>query len=87
MEIRLFAHHRHLLQYSAASRAKSSADFINKLKIVEEETDESVFFLEMIGENNPVFSEQIKILCKEGSELLAIIVASINTVRRNQNNK
>jgi len=36
--------------YRAACRAKSPADFINKLKIVEEELDESMFFLELISE-------------------------------------
>ena len=36
--------------YRAACRAKSLADFINKLKIVEEEADESIYFLELIEE-------------------------------------
>ena len=36
--------------YRAACRAKSSKDFINKLKIVEEELDESLFFMELINE-------------------------------------
>ena len=67
--------------YRAALRAKSHADFINKLKIVEEELDESLFFLEMIEETNPLFSEEIKLLSKEGNELLSIIVASLNTLR------
>lgn len=73
--------------YRAALRAKSSADFLNKFKIVEEELDESIFFLEMIEEINSEFAEQIKILHKEGNELLAIIVASLNTLRRKQNRK
>lgn len=38
--------------YRAACRGKSPADFINKLKIVEEELDESIFFLEMLAEFN-----------------------------------
>ena len=70
--------------YRAALRAKSTADFINKFKIVEEELDESIFFLEMIEEINPSFKNEIAVLQKEGSELLAIIVTSINTLRRNQ---
>lgn len=72
--------------YRAALRAKSNADFINKFKIVEEELDESLFFQEMIQELNPSFGEEIKILFKEGNELLSIIVASLNTLRR-QNRK
>ncbi|WP_299061280.1 four helix bundle protein [uncultured Polaribacter sp.] len=70
--------------YRASQRAKSTADFINKLKIVEEEADESVFWLEIFEEVIPEHKEEILKLKKEGSELLAIIVASINTAKRNQ---
>jgi len=70
--------------YRASQRAKSTADFINKLKIVEEETDESVYWLEMFYEILPKHNAEIKALIKEGSELLAIFVASINTAKRNQ---
>ncbi|MGI8951493.1 MAG: four helix bundle protein [Chitinophagaceae bacterium] len=69
--------------YRAACRAKSNADFINKLKIVEEELDESLFFEEMIEYINSTFSEEIQTIYKEGNELLSIIVASLNTLRRN----
>jgi len=65
--------------YRAACRAKSLADFINKLKIVEEETDESIYFLELLGELDPSHGNTITPLLKEGNELLSIIVASINT--------
>jgi four helix bundle protein len=75
------------VNYRAALRAKSAADFLNKFKIVEEELDESIFFLEMIEEINPEFSNQIQGLHKEGNELLAIIVASLKTLRRQQNRK
>ena len=67
--------------YRAASRAKSSADFINKLKIVEEELDESIFFLELLDHFNPTLSDNNKVLIKEASELLAITVQSITTSR------
>lgn len=74
--------------YRAACRAKSLADFINKLKIVEEETDESVFFLELIEELDPSCKESLASLKKEGNELLSILVASINTARqRNRTNR
>src|SRR5919112_769319 len=59
--------------YRAALRGKSTADFINKLKIVEEELDESLFFLELIQELNPSYAEEIKSIYKEGNELLSII--------------
>jgi four helix bundle protein len=68
--------------YRAACRAKSKADFINKLKIVEEETDESIFFLEILQEFNDL-RDRIEELLKEGNELLAITVASIKTTRAN----
>tara|TARA_R110000868_G_scaffold348409_4_gene609499 strand:+ start:9068 stop:9424 length:357 start_codon:yes stop_codon:yes gene_type:complete len=71
--------------YRASQRAKSTADFINKLKIVEEEVDESVYWLEIFEEILPKHSEEIIKLKKEGKELLAITVASINTVKRNNN--
>jgi four helix bundle protein len=70
--------------YRAACRANSSADFMNKLKIVEEEIDESVFFLELIKEVLKKDSEEVERLLKEGNELTAIFVASINTYRRQQ---
>lgn len=71
--------------YSASLRAKSSADFINKFKIVEEELDESLFFFELVEANNPTLSEEIKILSKEGNELLSFIVSSLKTLRLKHN--
>lgn len=74
--------------YRAALRAKSNADFINKLKIVEEELDETLFFLELVEEFNITFKDKIEIIYKEGGELLAIIVASLKTLRsKHQQNK
>ncbi|MBX2967038.1 MAG: four helix bundle protein [Cyclobacteriaceae bacterium] len=58
------------------------ADFINKLKIVEEEADESIYFLELITELEPDVKLKTAVLAKEGNELLAIIVSSINTSRK-----
>ncbi|WP_194767532.1 four helix bundle protein [Tamlana sp. I1] len=73
--------------YRASQRAKSTADFINKLKIVEEEVDESVYWLEIFEEILSEHTEEINKLQKEGKELLAITVASINTAKRNQQRK
>jgi four helix bundle protein len=67
--------------YRAALRGKSTADFINKLKIVEEELDESIYFLELLLYFNDAFKEEIEKLMKEGNELLAITVKSIQTSR------
>jgi four helix bundle protein len=67
--------------YRASRRAKSKPDFINKLKIVEEELDESLFFLELLKEFNGNFEEEINELHKEGETLLKIIVASLVSLR------
>lgn len=67
--------------YRAACRAKSTADFINKLKIVEEELDESMYFLELLHHFNPDLRQGINPLVKESEELLAITISSIKTVR------
>src|SRR5882757_5806919 len=68
--------------YRAAARAKSNPDFINKLKICEEEVDETQFWLELLVEFNINFREQIVPLYKQCNELLSIFVASIKTVRK-----
>lgn len=75
--------------YRASQRAKSTADFINKLKIVEEKTDESMFFLEILAEinTNNELKLELETLWKEANEILAIVVASIKTSRNNQNSK
>ena len=70
--------------YRAALRAKSTADFLNKLKIVEEELDESLFFFELIEIINPSFKNEISVLYAEGNELLSIVVSSITTIRNKQ---
>jgi len=68
--------------YRAARRAKSSRDFINKLKIVEEETDETIYWLEVIEETKLVEPEKMKALKTEANELLSIFVTSIKTAKK-----
>ena len=72
--------------YRASQRAKSDNDFINKLKIVEEEADESVYFMELLLAFNPDHSNLISPLINEGTEILKI-VASINTTKTRINFK
>lgn len=69
--------------YRAACRAKSKADFVNKLKIVEEELDETMFFYEMLAEFNSNSKKELREYFIEANELLSIIVASINTTNSN----
>lgn len=73
--------------YRAASRGKSDRDFINKLKIVEEEADESMYFLEILKEMTESHHDEIDRLHKGANELLSITIASINTVRKRLNAK
>jgi four helix bundle protein len=68
--------------YRAAVRGKSVADFIAKMGIVEEECDESLFWMELLINAQRVKAERVAELMREGSEILAITVASIKTARR-----
>jgi len=68
--------------YRAASRARSRADFINKLKISEEECDESLYWMELLIESGLKPEPKLRPLMNEGSEILAMLVASIQTARR-----
>ncbi|MEP7323219.1 MAG: four helix bundle protein [Saprospiraceae bacterium] len=67
--------------YRTSCRAKSTPDMINKLKIVEEELDESMFWIEFVMELAPDLTLSSKTLHTEANELLSIIVASINTMK------
>ena len=67
--------------YRAACRGRSKAEFISKLAIVEEEADETLFWLELIKEMNISNAHLVDTLLKEADELVAIIVASIKTVK------
>ncbi len=65
----------------AACRAKSRADFIAKMKIVEEECDESLYWMDLLIESEQVKAALLRDLMKEAEETLALVVASIKTAR------
>jgi four helix bundle protein len=65
--------------YRALCRAKSRADFINKTSIVEEEADESSFWLELIVDAGLMSAKRVKPLLDEADEITAILVASRKT--------
>ncbi|OGI47784.1 MAG: four helix bundle protein [Candidatus Muproteobacteria bacterium RBG_16_65_34] len=67
--------------YRAACRARSRADFVNKMGIVEEEADETHFWLELLTEASLVKHEVVEELARECEELIAITVSSIKTAR------
>lgn len=65
--------------YRAACRARSRADFMSKLGIVEEEADESALWMELLADGGLVPSGRLKKLLHEAEELTAIVVASRKT--------
>lgn len=69
--------------YRSSCRARSKPEFIAKLGIVEEEADESAFWLEVIMENGLLKPERVQDLHKEAEELTAIIAASRISATRN----
>ncbi len=69
--------------YRSACRARSKAEFISRLSIVEEEADETLFWLEVIKEMKVFQYEKLYTIMQENDEILAIIVASIRTAKKN----
>jgi four helix bundle protein len=71
--------------YRAACRSRSKAEFIAKLGIVEEEADESAFWMELIVEDGLMKRELVEELHEEAQELTAIMAASrITTFKKSQ---
>ena len=70
--------------FREASRARSDAEFIAKLGIVEQELDETILWLELLVESGVVSQKKMGALLQETEELLKIIVASIKTKKSNR---
>jgi len=68
--------------YRAACRARSKADVISKMGIVEEEADETIYWTELLVETGIIKKERLSPLMKETDEILAMVVASIKTLRK-----
>jgi four helix bundle protein len=67
--------------YRSVRRARSNPDFIHKMGIVEEEADESCFWIELLtaaGKTKTATAERLR---DEADQLVAIAVASINTAK------
>jgi four helix bundle protein len=73
--------------YRAACRARSPADFCSKMGVVEEEADESIYWMELPIESEIVKGELLGDLMKEANEILAMVVASIITARGKQRSR
>ncbi len=67
--------------YRAAGRSRSKAEFIAKIGVVVEEADETVFWLEMLGESGIVSPAKLQNLLTEATELTAIFTASRKTAK------
>jgi len=73
--------------YRAACRAKSTADFIAKLCIVEEEADETIYWIELLIDSNQIKSNLVEDLLDEANQILSIIVSAIKTSKLKRNPK
>jgi four helix bundle protein len=73
--------------YRTACRAKSTADFINKLAIVEEVSDESMSWIELLVESNQVKNNLVENLHREAHEIFSIVVSPIKTSKEKSNPK
>lgn len=68
--------------YRAAFRARSRADFVSKMGIVEEELDETLYWLQVSLDAGCISQSDADGMIQEGNELLAIVVSSIRTAKR-----
>jgi four helix bundle protein len=70
--------------YRSATRAKSPADLVAKLGIVEEECDECIYWMELLVDAHLVEGRLLSELKEEANQLLAITISSIKTARTNR---
>ncbi len=70
--------------YRAACRAKSKPDFISKMGTVEEEADETIYWMELLIDTGIVNPKRIAGLMTEADQILSIVIASIKTAKRRQ---
>ncbi|GAB3235259.1 four helix bundle protein [Algoriphagus aestuariicola] len=69
--------------YRSSQRGRSRAEFISKLSIVQEEADETVFWLELIQESELPSKEITSPLIKEADELTAIFTTMVINAKKN----
>jgi len=68
--------------YRAACRGRSTAEFVAKMGIVEEECDECIYWMEILAESGLMPADRMADLMSEANELLAITITSIKTARK-----
>jgi four helix bundle protein len=70
--------------YRAACRSRSHAEFVSKMHVVQEEADETQFWLELLHKRQLLKAEEFRELYDEASQLTAIFTASYTTARKNR---
>ena len=68
--------------YRAACRAKSKPDFVSKMGTVEEEADETIYWMELLVDTGIVNRRRVADLMSEADQILSIVIASIKTAKR-----
>ena len=68
--------------YRAACRARSTAEFLSKMGIVEEEADECVYWLELVADSELLPETRLQEILDEANQIVAVTVASIKTARK-----
>ena len=68
--------------YRAACRSRSTADMMSRLSVAEEEADETIYWIELLVEAGFLSLKRVQPLKDEIDEIVAMIVASIKTLRR-----
>ena len=70
--------------YRSACRARSTADFISKMGVVEEEADETIYWMELLIEAGLVRKDDLISLLDEANQILAITISSIKTAQKSK---
>ena len=73
--------------FRAACHAKSTADFLNKMKICEEEADESWFWMDFAIAAGYIQESRMTLLLQEAHEITCVVAATCKTARSNSNRK
>ena len=68
--------------YREANRARSTADFRNKMRICEGECSETLYWLEIIADAKMLLQDDVKPIYNECSEILAIFASAIRSLKK-----
>ena len=67
--------------YSAACRARSRPDYIHKLHIVEEECDETIYWMQLLGNLLEEKTEEQYQILDELNQVLSVIIATLKSLK------